>query len=71
MTANIGTSMLENTSINESQKDLEAIGNIIIECLEPITFLRDGRSLLSDWGSDVSDFVECTKTKPVEVIIKV
>ncbi|KAJ5493675.1 hypothetical protein N7463_009762 [Penicillium fimorum] len=70
--ANLGTSMLENKGISESQRDIEAVGGIIIECLEPSTFLRKGGSLISnDWGSDILNFVESTKSQSATKILKV
>lgn len=64
--------MLENKGISESQRDIEAVGGIIIECLEPSTFLRKGGSLISnDWGSDILNFVESTKSQSATKILKV
>jgi len=45
---NVGTSMLQNNDIRDSQSDIESVGKMIIECLKPSTFLRKVGSLVSD-----------------------
>ena len=69
--ANIGTSMLANRDIRESQEDVKAVGQIILECLEPSTFLRKGSSLSNAWPTHVSDFVESTKSDSAQKLLKV
>lgn len=69
--ANLGTSMLKNKEITERNPDVDALGMILIECLEPSTFLRKGASLTSDWGSGVPEFVELTKSQSAAMLLKV
>lgn len=71
LAANIGTSMLENRDTRDSQEDVQALGQIIVECLEPSTFLKEGKSLLKDWHSHVSNFVESTKSDSAKKLMKV
>lgn len=63
--------MIENKDATKDERDVEAVGIIIIECLEPSTFLRKGVSLVSSWGSDVSNFVESTKSQSATEMLKV
>ncbi|KAG0161669.1 hypothetical protein PDIDSM_5302 [Penicillium digitatum] len=51
--ANLGTAMIENNDATKDERDVEAVGMIIIECLEPSTFLRKGANLKAgDLGGD-------------------
>jgi hypothetical protein len=50
-------------------EDVQALGQIILECLEPSTFLKEGKSLLKDWHSHVSNFVESTKLEANEGMV--
>ena len=61
--------MLENRDTRDSQEDVQALGQIILECLEPSTFLKEGKSLLKDWHSHVSNFVESTKLEANEGMV--
>lgn len=63
--------MIQNRHVREAQVDIQCVGRMIIECLEPSTFLRMGDSLTSDWVSDVAEFVECTKTQSATQLLKV
>jgi hypothetical protein len=64
--------MLSNRDLKDSQRDVEAVGHMVLECLEPSTFLRKGNSLVAKtWPSDVLDFVEATKTKSATEILQV
>ena len=64
--------MLFKRDSSDSQSDIEAVGQIILECLEPATFLRKGKSLLSNhWPPDLIDLVESTKSKSASALVKV
>jgi hypothetical protein len=64
--------MLDMRDNSESQSDIKAVGQIVLECLEPATFLRKGKSLLSNhWPPDLIDFVESTKFKSASALVKV
>ena len=63
--------MLENRDTRDSQEDVQALGQIILECLEPSTFLKEGKSLLKDWQSHISNFVESTKLDSAKKLMKV
>ncbi|KAJ6115239.1 hypothetical protein N7486_001017 [Penicillium sp. IBT 16267x] len=67
--ANIGASMLENRDNKDSQSDLQALGEIIVECLEPRAFLR-GESLSDTWPPNVSEFVKLTKVQSAQKLLK-
>lgn len=62
--------MLNNKDTREAQDDIKAVGQIILECLEPSTFLRGG-SLSNSWNSQVSSFMELTKSDSVQKLLKV
>lgn len=63
--------MLANKDTKESQSDVKAIGQIVLECLEPSTFLQNGCSLLNTWPHHVSHFVESTKSNSAQKLLKV
>lgn len=63
--------MLANEAIRESQSDIKAIGQIVLECLEPSTFLQKGYSLLNTWPPKVSHFVKSTKSDSAQELLKV
>ncbi|KAJ5928352.1 kinase-like protein [Penicillium verhagenii] len=65
----IGTSMLDNKDDSYSQDDVRAIGQIIVECLEPRAFLQGG-SLSETWPQDISEFVEFTKIQSAQRLLK-
>lgn len=63
--------MLDNRDRTDSQGDVKAVGQIVLECLEPSTFLRKGISLVNTWPSQASDFVESTKSDSAKRVLKV
>ncbi|KAK6810694.1 hypothetical protein RU639_013498 [Aspergillus parasiticus] len=69
--ANIGTSMLQEFSSKTAQNDIRSIGRIIIECLEPSTFLENGDSLISDtWDPVLIRFLESTKSGSIQELLR-
>lgn len=70
--ANIGMCMLQKIGQEKAQEDIRSVGRMVVECLEPSTFLKKGESLsLGPWDTALTKFVEHTKSKPIEVITKV
>ncbi|KAF3394007.1 hypothetical protein F1880_005511 [Penicillium rolfsii] len=69
--ANLGASMLQKSGSSVLQEDLKSMGKIIIECLEPATFLKQESSLKSkSWESDIVDFIESTKSKSAQFLLQ-
>ncbi|KAE8156467.1 kinase-like protein [Aspergillus tamarii] len=69
--ANIGTSMLQDFSLKTAQNDIHSVGRIIIECLEPSTFLENGDSLISDgWDPVLIRFLESTKSCSIQELLR-
>ncbi|KAE8399774.1 kinase-like protein [Aspergillus pseudonomiae] len=69
--ANIGTSMLQALSSKTAQADIRSVGRIIIECLEPSTFLENGDSLISDsWDPVLVKFLESTKSDSIQELLR-
>lgn len=62
--------MLNNKDTRKAQDDIKAVGQIVLECLEPSTFLRGG-SLSKAWNSQVSNFMESTKSDSAQKLLKV
>ena len=72
LAANLGTAMLQKSGFRDVQEDLKYVGKIILECLEPATFLKKESSLKSkSWESDVVGFVESTKCKSAQFLLQV
>ncbi|KAJ6008539.1 hypothetical protein N7540_012515 [Penicillium herquei] len=65
----IGASMLGSRDASDSQNDIAAIGNMIVECLDPKAFLQGG-SLSEQWPSNVSSFAKSTKVKSAKELSK-
>jgi tRNA1(Val) A37 N6-methylase TrmN6 len=64
--------MLQKSGSREVQEDLKDMGKIILECLEPATFLKQESSLKSkSWESDIVEFVESTKRKSAQFLLQV
>lgn len=64
--------MLQKRGSREAQEDLKDMGKIVLECLEPDTFLHKGSFLKSQsWESVVVDFVESTKCKSAQFLLQV
>jgi hypothetical protein len=64
--------MLRQLDCKKSQEDARSLGQMVIECLEPTTFLRKGESLtLDSWDPMLSIFVNHTKSKSVHELIEV
>lgn len=62
--------MLGKRDAKDSQNDIQAIGNMILECIDPKAFLQGG--CLSDkWPSNVSTFVDATKVDCAKKLSKV
>ncbi|KKZ65505.1 hypothetical protein EMCG_08664 [[Emmonsia] crescens] len=69
--ANIATSMLRETTSGAVQSDLESLGQIIVECLEPGTASRHGNTLvLNNWDTVLREFQALTKSKTVKELLK-
>jgi hypothetical protein len=62
--------MLENRDTRDSQEDIKAIGDVVLECLDPKAFLQRG-SLSDKWTSDIFSFVESTKVDSAAKLLKV
>lgn len=62
--------MLQNRDNKDCQNDLKAVGQIIVECLEPLAFLQ-GLSLSGTWSSQVSEFVKSTNVDSAQKLLKV
>lgn len=63
-------SMLQEFSLKTAQNDIRSIGRIIIECLEPSTFLENGDSLISDsWDPVLIRFLESTKSGSIQELL--
>lgn len=64
--------MLQKSGSSDVQEDLKDVGKIILECLEPATFLKQESSLKSkSWEADIVDFVESTKCKSAQFLLQV
>jgi hypothetical protein len=63
--------MLANKDVRDAQDDIKAVGQMIIESLEPANFLRNVTSLSEAWSSHVSDFIEATKVDSAQTLLKV
>lgn len=63
--------MLANQDVRDWQDDVKAVGQMIIESLEPANFLRNGTSLSETWSSNVSGFIEATKLDSAQSLLKV
>lgn len=63
--------MLANKNIRDWQDDVKAVGQMVIESLEPANFLRNVTSLSETWSSNVSGFIESTKLDSAQSLLKV
>ena len=64
--------MLQDFSLKTAQNDIHSVGRIIIECLEPSTFLENGDSLISDgWDPVLIRFLESTKSCSIQELLRV
>ncbi|EDN03771.1 predicted protein [Histoplasma mississippiense (nom. inval.)] len=69
--ANIAASMLRETNPGTAQSDLQSMGQIIVECLEPETASRHGNTLTHDnWGTDLREFQSLTKKKTAKELLR-
>ncbi|KAL2368813.1 hypothetical protein RJ035_004100 [Blastomyces gilchristii] len=69
--ANIAASMLRETNPGTAQSDLQSLGQIIVECLEPETASQHGNTLAHDnWGTDLREFQSLTKRKTAKELLR-
>ncbi|KAF7594870.1 hypothetical protein BBP40_007904 [Aspergillus hancockii] len=67
--ANIGICMLRNSDMKRCQDDIRSVGRLVIECLEPITFMRKSDSLQGSWDPALVKFLESTETKQANELL--
>ncbi|EEH20211.1 serine/threonine protein kinase [Paracoccidioides brasiliensis Pb03] len=69
--ANIAAGMIKGSNSGTAQSDVESLGRIIVECLEPGTAARHGDALVLDtWDIGLREFQALTKKKTAKELLK-
>lgn len=64
--------MLRDINHKEAQKDVQSLGLIMLECLEPCTSLMKGDALVMDgWDPSLVKFQKSTKIKTAQELLQV
>ena len=56
---------------DQSQTDIVGLGRIMIECLEPGTFIKQGEALENDWDAVLMDFQKSTNSMSASELLEV